>query len=472
MTARTKIVASIGPSSSDKQSLNALIEQGMNVARINFSHGDHDTHGLIYDKIRAIEKKRNTHLAILADLQGPKIRLCHIDNEPLSLERGTQIKISCDENHSGTNLCVDYEGLAKDVKPGEHILIDDGTIKLRCIRVIDTHCIEAKVIHGGLLYSRKGINLPESSIHVPGLTEKDKEDARFAIRKGFDWIALSFVRCAEDIYQLREFIQSLNGDVGIIAKIEKPEAVEDIDRIIDAADGIMVARGDLGVEVEFDKVPVIQKMIVNKCIKKAKPVIIATQMLDSMIKNYRPTRAEVNDVANSVMDIADALMLSGETAVGDYPVESVENMRRIISHTEDYGVQFIRNHPPKEIRENFIPDSLCYNASKMAQQSNARAIIPFTYSGYTAYRISSHRPKSAIYAFTYNENLLKRLPLLWGVTTFQFPIFESIDKAIAYSLEVLKKHKLVEIGDVVVYVGSTPLSERNSTNMIKLSIVS
>jgi pyruvate kinase len=303
------------------------------------------------------------------------------------------------------------------------------------------------------------------------MTEKDKSDIEFAVKHNVDWIALSFVRRKEDIEDLRAYVKSFNGKQGLIAKIEKPEAVENIDEIIAISDGIMVARGDLGVEVDFNKVPVIQKSIVSKCVRKAKPVIIATQMLDSMINNFRPTRAEANDVANAVMDLADAVMLSAETAIGKFPVETIRSMKSIISHTEFAGVHFNRNHPPKEIDLDFISDSVCYNVSKMAQQTGAKAIITFTHSGYTAFQISSHRPEAAIFAFTYNKSLLKKLPLIWGVDTYYFPDFDDIDNAIAYSIKKLLEDKHIKPGDVVIHAGSTPLTSHAKTNMIKLSIV-
>ncbi|MFO7790484.1 MAG: pyruvate kinase, partial [Bacteroidales bacterium] len=293
----------------------------------------------------------------------------------------------------------------------------------------------------------------------------------FAVENNLDWLALSFVRSSKDIKELRSYINEFFGKSRIIAKIEKPEAVNDIDAITEAADGIMVARGDLGVEVDFKKVPVIQKNIVKLCIQKAKPVIIATQMLDSMIHSFRPTRAEANDVANAVLDMADGLMLSGETAIGKYPVGSVESMQNIIEYTEQESLEYNLNHPPQPDAKAFIPDSVCYNAFKMAQQTNANAIITFSYSGYTALRISSHRPRSPIYAFTSNSKLLKKLPLIWGINAFYFPVYNDIDKAISHSINVLKQEGALKKGDRVVHVGSTPLTSKSHTNMIKFSKV-
>jgi pyruvate kinase len=327
------------------------------------------------------------------------------------------------------------------------------------------------VLHGGPLFSNKGVNLPNTITSLPSLTEKDKEDVIFALNNGINWIALSFVRKPEDINELREYVAKFNKEINIIAKIEKPEAVDNIDQIIKVSDGIMVARGDLGVEMNFDKVPVIQKIIVEKCINNSRPVIIATQMIESMMKNFSPTRAEANDIANSVDDGADALMLSGETSVGDYPVETVQAMQNIIDYTEKNRNIYYINHLPDPMSTDFLPESICYNACIMAQQTGAKAIIPFTYSGYTAIKISSHRPKADIFAFTGNEEILDKLPLLWGVNTYYFPISDSIDEAIEHSLDVLLKDKKIKKGDLVIHVASTPLCAKDRTNMIKLSKV-
>lgn len=475
MKAHAKIVASIGPASTDLQTLRKMVKAGMNVIRLNFSHGDYNDQVERIKLIRQIQDEMDVNLAIIGDLSGPKLRLGDIEHEPIQIKADETICFHTDEldNNHNANHCfkVTYEHFAKDVKVGNRILIDDGKLKLEAVSSDEKTYVIAKVIYGGELLSRKGINLPDSELSMPSLTDKDKQDVLFAIEHQLDWLALSFVRKPDDIIELREFVESFFGHQGIIAKIEKPEAVKHIDQIIAVSDGIMVARGDLGVEVDFNKVPVIQKSIVSKCVSQAKPVIIATQMLDSMITNFRPTRAEANDVANAVMDLADAVMLSGETAVGKYPVETVKSMSEIILHTEKEGVRFNRNHPPHDMNESFIPDSVCYNAFKMAQQTGAKAIIPFTYSGYTAYRISSHRPKAAIYAFTYNKSLIKRLPLVWGINTYYFPVFNNIDKAIEYSIDVLRKEGLVDKGDVVIFVGSTPLTAKAETNMIKLVIV-
>jgi pyruvate kinase len=362
-----------------------------------------------------------------------------------------------------------YEDFAKDVKKGDLILIDDGKIKLSVVKSDGISKVDAKVIHGGPLFSRKGVNLPNTKTSLPSLTEKDKKDLIFALNNDVDWIALSFVREAKDITYLRDYISSFHKHVNIIAKIEKPEAIENIDKIIELTDAIMVARGDLGVEVDFDRVPVIQKMIVDKCIEESKPVIIATQMLESMITNFRPTRAEANDVANAVLDGADALMLSGETSVGKYPVDTIKAMQGIIDYTENNRNIYYKVHPPKVDSNRFLPDSLSQSACTLAERVNAKAIIPFTFSGYTAIRLSSHRPKAKIFTFTANKDLLRVLPLLWGVDTFHFPIFDSIDEAIEFSIGKLLDLGLIKKGDLVIHIASTPITAKDKTNMIKLT---
>ncbi|MFP4662938.1 MAG: pyruvate kinase [Bacteroidales bacterium] len=472
MDTKARIVASIGPSSNDKEVLREMIKSGMRVARLNFSHGSYQGKTEVVTMLRDLQDELNINLTIIGDLQGPKLRLGMLPEYGIQVTKGDKITFTTDEEQSGDKrFFVNYPAFAKDVNEGDIILIDDGKIKLCATNSNNMDAVTAEVISGGTFYSRKGINLPDTVLSLPALTAKDKDDITFAVENNFDWLALSFVRKKEDIEELRSYVGGLYGKSRIIAKIEKPEAVLDISDIIKASDGIMVARGDLGVEIDFKKVPVIQKAIVKECIREAKPVIIATQMLDSMITNFRPTRAEANDVANAVLDLADGLMLSGETAIGKYPVESVSSMSSIIQHTEAEGINYSPNHAPKEGYNEFIPDSVCYNAYKMAEQTCAKAIILFTHSGYTAFRISSHRPKANMYAFTWNKKLLKRLPLLWGMNAYYMADFDDIDNAIDFSISVLKKKGLLEKGDKVIHVGSTPLTSKASTNMIKLSQV-
>jgi pyruvate kinase len=468
---QTKVIATIGPASSSKEVLEQMFHEGVDVCRLNFSHGTHDQHREVINNILELNEKLNTNVAILVDLQGPKIRIGEVENNMVELKEGAEVLIVT-QKCMGTaeKLYLSYQEFPLDVKPGDAILIDDGKLKLETIETNRKDTVKAKVIHGGMLSSKKGVNLPHTKISLPSLTNKDIEDANFALDHNIDWIALSFVRSADDLTQLKEIIRKKKKFVRIIAKIEKPEALSDIENIIDASNGIMVARGDLGVEIPFDQVPLIQKDLVRRCIKKAKPVIIATQMLESMITNFRPTRAEANDVANAVLDCADALMLSAETSAGKYPVESIMAMQKIIDTTEK-GVTFNKETLPEPGSPTFLPDSICLNACRMASQTNARAIITFTHSGYTAFKISSHRPDACIFVFTRNPDLLRKMSLVWGVRAFPFLEHVTIDKDFQHSIELLKANCQIFNGDVVVHVGSTPIEAKGQTNMIKLSYV-
>ncbi len=467
----SKVVATIGPASSSKNLLKELFQEGVDVCRLNFSHGTHEEHLQVINNILELNRELNENVAILADLQGPKIRIGDVENDRVELVDGSEVLFVTDKCiGTAEKLYLSYQDFPKDVSVGDFILVDDGKIKLVTIETNQLNIVKAKVIHGGILSSKKGVNLPNTKISMPSLTEKDLDDANFALDCNVDWIALSFVRSADDLIELKELIHRKKKFARIIAKIEKPEALEDIDNIIDSSNGIMVARGDLGVEVPFDQVPLIQKDLVKRCLTKAKPVIIATQMLESMITNFRPTRAEANDVANAVLDGADALMLSAETSAGKYPVESIAAMQKIIDWTEK---GFIYNHEilPVTSSRSFLPDSICLNACRMASQTNARAIVTFTYSGHTAFSISSHRPEAKIYVFTRNKNLLRKMSLVWGVRAFYYDENETMDEAISYSIEFLKQRNFIETGDVVVHVGSTPSEEKGTTNMIKLSYI-
>jgi pyruvate kinase len=469
---KTKIIATLGPATKDRDILRQMILAGLDVFRLNFSHGTHQDKLEIIKLIRELESELNVNVAILGDLQGPKLRIGDLDNEPRKLVEKEILVFTTDpRNCEEGELFISYPNFAKDVAIGDVVLIDDGKIKLQVIQTDKTKNVKAQVIYGGDLYSRKGVNLPDTKISMPSLTDKDKQDVLFALNNDLDWLALSFVRTVNDIEYLKEYIAGFRKKINIIAKIEKGEAVKNLDAIIRYADGIMVARGDLGVELSFESVPVIQKTIVEKCILASKPVIIATQMLESMITNFRPTRAEATDVANAVLDGADALMLSGETSVGKFPVDSIRAMQSIIDYTEANCDIYFKNHQPDVCSNEFLPDSICYNACVMAQQTNAKAIITFTFSGRTAVRLSSHRPKAEIFAFTANKDLLRELPLLWGVNTFYFPLFDSIDQAIDYSINILKQQGLVKEGDLVIHVASTPITAKDRTNMIKLSRV-
>jgi pyruvate kinase len=469
---QTKMVATLGPSTSSKDILRKMIFEGVDVFRLNFSHSKKEEHLKLINLIKELNLELDTNVAILADLQGPKLRVGEIENNLIQLTEGdilTFVTEKCVGNKD--QIYMSYQEFPEDVNVGEAILIDDGKIKLEVIETNKKDRVKAKVIYGGALSSKKGVNLPDTKVSLPCLTEEDISNAIFALGQDVDWIALSFVRKASDVLELKDIIKKKKGHAGVIAKIEKPEALQEIDQIIDLADGVMVARGDLGVEVPFDEVPLIQKLIVEKCIQHSKPVIIATQMMESMITNFRPTRAEANDVANAVLDGADALMLSGETSIGKYSVETINSMQRIIDYTEKNGKPFNKKHAPTEGTPTFLADSICYNASKLAQQVGAKAIITFTHSGYTAIRISSHRPKSNIYAFTNNKKLLHKISLVWGIRPFYLEAYDQLDKAIHVSIEMLKALHLLTEGDCVVHVGSTPLNLHGRTNMVKVSYI-
>jgi pyruvate kinase len=469
---QTKIVATLGPATSSKEVLTSLIQEGVDVFRLNFSHSKQEEHLKSIQLIKELNRELNTHVAILADLQGPKLRVGEIENNRIDLLEGDIITFVT-EKCVGTKqrIYMSYQEFPHDVNVGEAILIDDGKIKLEVVETNKNDKVKAKVIYGGPLSSKKGVNLPNTKVSLPCLTDEDISNAGFALDNNVDWIALSFVRKASDILDLKELIKMKNGHAGVIAKIEKPEALDEIDQIIEVTDGVMVARGDLGVEVSFDRVPLIQKLIVEKCIAKAKPVIIATQMMESMITNFTPTRAEANDVANAVLDSADALMLSGETSVGKYPVQTIQNMQKIIDYTEKNGNLFNKLHVPVQNSPKFLADSVCYNATVIADQIKAKAIVAFTNSGYSAHKLASHRPEADIFVFTNNESLLHKLSLVWGVRAFYVSSYNMIHEVYKESVQILKTNNLVEEGDYLVYVASLPLIKLGSTNMIKVSQV-
>lgn len=473
LCSQTKIVATLGPATESKEVLTQLIVEGVDVFRLNFSHSSQEVHLGFINLLKQLNEELGTHVSILADLQGPKLRVGEIENNHLELVEG-EIITFVSEKCIGTKekIYMSYKEFPHDVNNGEFILIDDGKLKLEIIDTNKIDTVKAKVIYGGPLSSKKGVNLPNTKVSLPSLTEEDISNANFALDNDVDWIALSFVRKAADIADLRKLIHSKGGHAGIIAKIEKPEALEEIDGILDLTDAVMVARGDLGVEIPFDEVPLIQKVLVQRCIERSIPVIIATQMMESMITNFRPTRAEANDVANAVLDSADALMLSGETSVGKYPIETINSMQKIIDYTETVGKPFNKQHSPREGSKTFIADSICYNASLLAQQIKANAIVVFTHSGYTAYRISSHRPEADIFAFTNNKKIIRKMSLAWGVRALYVDVYDKIDDAINESIRILIEKQLVKKSDIVIHVGSTPLNNLGTTNMLKVTVVS
>jgi pyruvate kinase len=469
---RTKIVATMGPATADVAVLEEMFSEGLDICRINFSHGDYEAVLESVKNIRDLNKKLNKHVGILADLQGPKLRI-GIVKEGTVLETGQIIDITTNETEGDDRLIyITYPQFPQDVKVGETVLIDDGKIHLEVIDTNRKDNVRCLITNGGPLSSKKGVNLPNTKISLPCLTVKDIRDLEFALKHDFDWIGLSFVRSVTDIVELKEIIKNNGKRARVIAKIEKPEAIREIDNIIDMTDGIMVARGDLGVELPMERVPLLQKMIVNKCIQVGKPVIIATQMMESMITSYTPTRAEVNDVANAVMDGADAVMLSAETSVGKFPVKVIEYMRKIINEVEELDTIYYKEHTPQIKTITYITDSICYNACSLAHHAGAKAIISLTNSGYTAFKLSSHRPKAPIFIFTDNGSLLTTLSLVWGVRGFYYDKYESTDQTIDDLKTLIKEKKLVKNDDLVINIASMPMKEKGRTNMLKLSYIS
>ena len=472
---KTKIVATIGPASSSKSMLRQLIHAGADVFRLNFSHAEYSNVELIIKTIRELNKELNTHIPILADLQGPKIRIGNLPGDRMTIKKGDRLiftTIKGDKNPA--KIFINYPDFPKDIKPGDSILVDDGKLTLQIDKTNGEDEVVAKVLIGGELCSRKGVNLPDTKLSLPSLSEKDKKDVDFILSHEIEWIALSFVRSAADVQELIDLIKSKKtGNIPpVIAKIEKPEAIENLDEILLTAHGAMVARGDLGVEIPLQTVPLIQKRIVKKCLALAKPVIIATQMMEGMLENSRPTRAEVNDVANSVLDGADALMLSGETSVGKFPVETVETMQKIISEVEDYEDIYNKKHKPvKENNPDFISDSIIYSGCNMAREAEAKAIVSVASSGYSTAKIASYRPKASIYTFADNEYILRRLNLIWGINPRFYSEFLHTDQTIALLNEELKMKRFVSPGDLLVHISNMPINEPGRSNMLKLSYV-
>ena len=467
---KTKIVATVGPASNNKEMLRALAIEGVDVFRLNFSHGKHEEHLKVINFVREINQEMGTHIALLQDLQSPKIRVNDVESGT-EITAGELITITTNQLLGNKNIVsTSYEGLPKDVKVGDMILIDDGKIELKVkeIKGVEVVCT---VVYGGPLKPRKGINLPFSKVSAPSLTEKDYEDLEFGLKHNVDWVALSFVRKAADIDTLREIINGHNSKTRIVAKIEKPEALENIDAIIAATDAIMVARGDLGVEIWMEEVPMVQKMLVEKCNKAAKPVIVATQMMESMIENPRPTRAETNDVANAVMDGADALMLSAETAAGKYPIEVIRSMVRTISSVEKQGNIFYRFRELDPNAPNYFNDSLILTACKLAKDVNAKAIVGMTQLGYSAYKAASHRPNANIFAFTSNDTILNTMNLVWATKAYHYDKASSTDETISDVESTLKRDGHVKTGDIIIILASMPIHEKARTNTLKINVV-
>jgi pyruvate kinase len=471
---RTKIVATMGPASAKKDVLLAMIKAGVNVCRLNFSHGRPEDHKAVIDIIREINEQYKTNVGILADLQGPKIRIGLVKDGGIHLVNGTHIKITTQECiGNDEQIYITYDTFPQDVQANEIILLDDGKLQLRVIETNKKDTVICEVVHGGILTSRKGVNLPNTKVSIPSLTEEDLINLQFALKYDVEWIGLSFVRTGQDIIELKHIIAQSGSAARVIAKVEKPEAIDNIDEIIAATDGVMVARGDLGVEMPLEEVPLLQKMIARKCRAASKPVIVATQMLESMITTPRPTRAEVNDVANSVLDGADAVMLSGETSVGEFPVIVIETMAKIVRNVEEFGYSFNTNKEENAdpASASYLSNAVCEAAVHLAQHTNAVGIVSMTTSGYTAFEISSHRPKASTYIFTSNKQLLNALSLVWGVRSFYYDQLESTDQTISDVNNILKSEDLIQIGDVVINTAAVPIIKQGKTNMLKVSVI-
>ncbi|MEM7372248.1 MAG: pyruvate kinase [Bacteroidota bacterium] len=469
---RTKIVATIGPACNNAKTLLQMAEAGMDVARLNFSHADHETHEKSLKYIRGINEKHGTTIAILQDLQGPKIRI-GILKKDLKIKPGQIVTLRSDIKEQTENaLPIQYNAFAQDVKAGDVVLMDDGKVESVVVETNNANTVKLRITSGKIIQSRKGVNLPFTQISEPTITEKDFKDIDFAIKHKVEWLALSFVRSADDIKLLKELIRLKNGVSKVIAKIEKPEALENIDEIITASDGIMVARGDLGVEIRMEEVPVWQKRIIRRCNKEGKPVIVATQVMESMIQNSRPTRAEANDVANALVDGADAVMLSGETSVGEHPVVVVESMNRILKNVEQEDSEiYNRNLDTIPTNSEPLSHAIIKSACELAHRTEARAILGMTRSGYTVFQLSRCRPHAHIFAFSDNRGILNTLNLVWGVRAFYYDGHESTDTTIQEVHEILKEKELVKAGDILINTGSMPLHEYGLTNMIKVSKV-
>ncbi len=469
---RTKIVATVGPACDTYDKLLDLVKAGVNVFRLNFSHGSHEDKLTIIEHIRNINSTEPYNIAILADLQGPKLRIGEIENNSLEVKAGDILTFT-NAKCIGTleKIYVSYPNLAGDVIMGNIIMIDDGKIEVKVVGIETNGDVKVLVMLGGILSSKKGINLPDTKISLPALTEKDLIDLAFIIEQQCDWVALSFVRSVQDIVILRSKLVEKNSKTKIIAKIEKPEALLNIRDIIVESDGIMVARGDLGVELPVEQIPLIQKELIRKCIHRAKPVIVATQMMESMIDRVKPNRSEITDVANAVLEGADAVMLSGETATGQHPTLVVETMRKIIAEVEKKEYRYNRSEDlkPQPHSPSFHSDAICYNACKIADDVEAKALIGMTQSGYTAFMLSSYRPYSPLYIFTKERSLVNQLSLSWGVRAFYYSEEDSLDDIINDQINILKARGFINAGDVVVNTGSTPVALHLPTNIIKLT---
>lgn len=471
---KTKIVATVGPACDSYDQLLELVRAGVNIFRLNFSHGSHEDKAQIITHIRTINDTLGYNISILADLQGPKLRVGEIENNALPLAVGDILTFT-NEKCIGTKekIYVSYPNLAGDVRVGNIIMIDDGKIEVKVVDITKEKDVKVQVTLGGVLSSKKGLNLPDTKISLPALTDKDLVDLEFIIEQKCDWVALSFVRSVKDLVILRSKLDEKKSKTKIIAKIEKPEALVNIRDIILESDGIMVARGDLGVELAVERIPLIQKELIRKCIHRGKPVIVATQMMESMIDRVKPNRSEITDVANAVLEGADAVMLSGETAAGQHPALVVQTMRKIIAEVENKEYRYNREDDlkPQPHSPSFHSDAICYNACKLAADVNAKALIGMTQSGYTAFFLSSYRPAAPLFIFTKEKSLVNQLSLSWGVQAFYYDQERSVDDIINDQIAILKEKGYIAAGDIVVNTGSTPVHLHLPTNMIKITTV-
>ncbi len=470
----TKIVATVGPACNSYEKLRELVIAGVDVFRLNFSHGSHNDHQKVIDHVLAINDELNTHVAILADLQGPKLRVGKIKDNALPLQHGDIITLT-NEEVLGTmdKIYMSYEKFAATCNVGEKIMMDDGKLVFEVVETNKKDSVRLKTLHGGVLSSNKGVNLPETHVDLPALTEKDIEDLEYILTQPVNWIALSFVRKERDILDLIERVQAAGHSAKVISKIEKPEAMLNLREIIKASNGIMVARGDLGVEMPIEQLPITQKEIVRLCMQFGRPVIVATQMMDSMITNPSPTRAEITDVANAVFDGADAVMLSGETSVGAHPTLVIEAMTKIIHEAEKHYWPEIERKRPTAVEKSktFQSDVICFNACRVAEEIGAKGIVGMTTSGYTAFKVSSFRPQAHIYIFSDQPAMLNTLNLVWGVSCFHYDRFASTDETIQDSVDILKASGYVKKDDIIINTGSMPIQRRFRTNMMKVTIV-
>ncbi len=472
---KTKIVATVGPACDTYDKLLELVKAGVNVFRLNFSHGSHENKAMIIEQIRKINKTEPYNIAILADLQGPKLRVGEIENGGLKIEPGDILTFTSKEKVVGTKdrIYISYPNLHNDLNIGEKILIDDGKLEVVVSDITPSGDVKVRVTYGGILLPKKGVNLPDTAISLPAMTEKDFEDFEFIVKNELDWVALSFVRKAEDIINLKKLVADRKSSVKVMAKIEMPSALADLRNIIVESDGVMVARGDLGVELPVEKVPMAQRDIIRKCIHRGKPVIVATQMMESMIDRVKPNRSEITDVANAVLEGTDAVMLSAETATGQHPTLVVETMRKIIMEVERTEYRYDREQDltPLAHSPSFLSDAICYNACKIASDISSNALIGMTQSGYTAFMLSSYRPKSPLYIFTKKRHLVNQLSLSWGVRAFYYDEEDSLDDIFFDQIVILKERGFLKPGEIVVSTGSTPVHLHLPTNILKITKV-